>query len=72
MSSRPPRWFDKNPLAQATTLPLPPFFGPLEHPGYRGDVQLSEARFPVALGMCIFGHGLLIVTWDLWVLLESN
>ena len=65
MSSSPPCWLDGSPLAQATTLSLPPFFGPWGHLRCKGAMQLSEAGLPVAPGMCIFGHWLLIVTWDL-------
>lgn len=72
MSSSPPCWLDKSPLAQATTMPLPPFFGPWGHHECKRATQLSGTGLPIAPGMCIFGHWLLIITWDLWVLLESN
>lgn len=53
MSSRPPWWFDKNPLAQATTLPLPPFFGPWEPPGAGGTRSSLKLDF-LLLWACAF------------------
>lgn len=72
MSSSLPHWLDKSLLAQVTILSLPPFFCPWEHLRCKDTTQQSKAQLPIALGTCIFGHWLLIVTWDLSVLLESN